>query len=703
AERRIQQARAGGKPLPAPVRRPMETALSADLGGVRVHEGHESDALNRSMQSRAFTVGNDIFFARGEYSPGGPSGRHLLAHELVHTVQQGAAGPVRRAAEQVQRYVLLNGTDYTMGQGAKLESQEIAVGLGVAQFTRKTREKAAGAGTLDTVEKAAGKGVLNKTTDRQANNAALPQLKYGTNGTDAVAVEATAGEGRVFYATSAVIAKSNADLHKARAEAELTTVAGRILAPVNPANPAGGRLPLRAVKPGKSQAGGARVVVDRFGQAAECNQFIKNIIGDVSKRVAVFGAGAGHEAEVAEEKEPTRSIASFAANNAGDAQGLTQHLATTGTTSESHDQPLPANYKNMANKQARDIALGINAGAEAGVGEGYVITQGSPMPADPTLHFWLDSLDKKVAGAAMTSAEHDVLKHKWGYHYAGIVAKVGSDAVSLENYNRETQQQWALDDLFMEQIGAVVDLRNQLDTWANGGMTIPGNPKQRKDWISARRRELENLGATATAAQGRAAAAMKDVEEAMVGLELLPDRLWHFKMYGSAPGQSFHEQWEGTVDDAMTLRVRQSTQVARAEYGQRLTAAANALIAQKPSSVTRQKLTLVGMTDIPAVRDVEGSGELHNAFVTGQEMIAGAALSAMHDWAVDAAKAAKKPVNLVPGVPALAGRANYLTTLDTLIESWQPKGAIVRSSSRKLKTALIDYRQKIGVAGNLDA
>lgn len=49
------------------------------------------------------------------------------------------------------------------------------------------------------------------------------------------------------------------------------------------------------------------------------------------------------------------------------------------------------------------------------------------------------------------------------------------------------------------------------------------------------------------------------------------------------------------------------------------------------------------------------------------------------------------------------GRAAYLTTLDTLITSWQPKGAIVRSSTKKLEATLVGYRQKIGVAGNVDA
>ncbi|MEP6862828.1 MAG: DUF4157 domain-containing protein [Deltaproteobacteria bacterium] len=47
--------------------------------------------MSGSLGARAFTVGNDIYFNRGEYTPGTPAGRRLIAHELVHTVQQADA------------------------------------------------------------------------------------------------------------------------------------------------------------------------------------------------------------------------------------------------------------------------------------------------------------------------------------------------------------------------------------------------------------------------------------------------------------------------------------------------------------------------------------------------------------------------------------------------------------------------------------
>ena len=59
-----------------------------------------------------------------------------------------------------------------------------------------------------------------------------------------------------------------------------------------------------------------------------------------------------------------------------------------------------------------------------------------------------------------------MFKHKWGYHYAGIVAEVGGDSISLENYNRGTPLQWALDDMFQQKVAAVAEFRRELEALA---------------------------------------------------------------------------------------------------------------------------------------------------------------------------------------------------------------------------------------------
>jgi hypothetical protein len=83
------KARSGdGNSLVEPTLAYMEQRFGADFGGVRVHHNGEADALNRSLRSRAFTTGQNIFFRRGEYDPYSAGGRKLIAHELTHVLQQ---------------------------------------------------------------------------------------------------------------------------------------------------------------------------------------------------------------------------------------------------------------------------------------------------------------------------------------------------------------------------------------------------------------------------------------------------------------------------------------------------------------------------------------------------------------------------------------------------------------------------------------
>ncbi|MEH2069097.1 MAG: DUF4157 domain-containing protein [Nostoc sp.] len=89
-ETSIQRARQNGQPLSNDIRQPMEEAFGTDFSGVKIHTDNRSHQLNQSIQARAFTTGQDIFFRQGEYSPGSYQGKELLAHELTHVVQQNS-------------------------------------------------------------------------------------------------------------------------------------------------------------------------------------------------------------------------------------------------------------------------------------------------------------------------------------------------------------------------------------------------------------------------------------------------------------------------------------------------------------------------------------------------------------------------------------------------------------------------------------
>lgn len=87
-----------GRPLDPSTRAYFEPRFGLDLSRVRVHTDTAADTASRAIGARAFTTGDDIFFRHGAFQPGSRAGRHLIAHELTHTLQQrGTTNPrIRR-------------------------------------------------------------------------------------------------------------------------------------------------------------------------------------------------------------------------------------------------------------------------------------------------------------------------------------------------------------------------------------------------------------------------------------------------------------------------------------------------------------------------------------------------------------------------------------------------------------------------------
>ncbi len=91
----------GGARLDPETRGRMEALLGHDLAGVRIHTDADSASQAARLNARAFTVGADVAFGDGEFAPRSPQGERLLAHELTHVVQQGAAPPLAGGAAPV--------------------------------------------------------------------------------------------------------------------------------------------------------------------------------------------------------------------------------------------------------------------------------------------------------------------------------------------------------------------------------------------------------------------------------------------------------------------------------------------------------------------------------------------------------------------------------------------------------------------------
>lgn len=115
-EARLGRSRGGGQAIAEPHRRYFEARFGFDFSRIRIHADAEADAMNRAVNARAFTTGRDVYFRQGEYHPDSTSGRHLLAHELTHVIQQsrgshllgsGTPPPIRRGGGDAKKIVWL--------------------------------------------------------------------------------------------------------------------------------------------------------------------------------------------------------------------------------------------------------------------------------------------------------------------------------------------------------------------------------------------------------------------------------------------------------------------------------------------------------------------------------------------------------------------------------------------------------------------
>ncbi|REH46386.1 uncharacterized protein DUF4157 [Tenacibaculum gallaicum] len=111
----------GGQKMDGQTRSEMESGFGADFSHVSIHNDSEAAQMSQEIGAQAFTHGNDIYFNEGKYNPNSKEGKHLLAHELTHTIQQKGmvqkkvqkqSGSSRCAASDVRNYRLRSGIDY---------------------------------------------------------------------------------------------------------------------------------------------------------------------------------------------------------------------------------------------------------------------------------------------------------------------------------------------------------------------------------------------------------------------------------------------------------------------------------------------------------------------------------------------------------------------------------------------------------------
>ncbi|MEX2593632.1 MAG: DUF4157 domain-containing protein [Anditalea sp.] len=84
----IQSSKGKGSSMDPSTTSFMSSHFGTDFSPVKIHTDAEAVQMSRELNAKAFTVGSDVYFNQGQYQPGSEQGKHLLAHELTHTVQQ---------------------------------------------------------------------------------------------------------------------------------------------------------------------------------------------------------------------------------------------------------------------------------------------------------------------------------------------------------------------------------------------------------------------------------------------------------------------------------------------------------------------------------------------------------------------------------------------------------------------------------------
>lgn len=87
-ESKLKSTSGQGEKMSKSTQREMEAGFGTNFNDVSIHTGSEAEAMSKELGAQAFTSGKDVYFNEGKYDPNSKEGKHLLAHELTHTIQQ---------------------------------------------------------------------------------------------------------------------------------------------------------------------------------------------------------------------------------------------------------------------------------------------------------------------------------------------------------------------------------------------------------------------------------------------------------------------------------------------------------------------------------------------------------------------------------------------------------------------------------------
>ena len=119
----INSTKGSGNPMSEKAQRELGTKMQSNFSDVRIHTDSRAVGMNKELGAKAFTHGSDIYFNQGNYDPGSSKGKHLLAHELTHVIQQKGKKKINRKTSPAghEKHSGANNKDLYLPTGATTE------------------------------------------------------------------------------------------------------------------------------------------------------------------------------------------------------------------------------------------------------------------------------------------------------------------------------------------------------------------------------------------------------------------------------------------------------------------------------------------------------------------------------------------------------------------------------------------------------
>jgi hypothetical protein len=442
--------RGPGRPLPEPVRERMERAFGQDFSAVRVHVGPQAASLG----AFAFTMGEGIWFAPGQWQPTSPRGLQLLGHELAHVVQQrqgrvkapgggvhivqdkaleaeaermGALAAARAAAAPVPQR-------RSAGGRSTLQRYEVVRADALADLAETSRED-----LLEAQTWSHERGFLGDDDHTAAMaRSALRDMRVSDDGKLAIEdSDLKRRQPKCFFATADLLERSNAALVGIKADVRLRST-GQSLTLSWKAE----RRQLLQIVPEMAGKPESPVLLPQL-----CNKIAESVSG-------IFNV------EMRAPRGPTRKDLKGTADIEDEYvlahEVLAQLQSLTGRMKEFetffkdfHDSDPSASETRKAilvrltrrwSEIARDAShdelmarYGLNRHATPATGEILKIKILDPAP----VYKLLNDLEYAEVQDYVSGGKSDVT---WSYHYATAVATSGDAYVTLENYARQSSE-----------------------------------------------------------------------------------------------------------------------------------------------------------------------------------------------------------------------------------------------------------------------